>query len=312
MHCVSVAPRIRFDAGEEQSVRSLTSRFGPTVPVAPAAASVWHPLHPAEPVNTAFPADAAPAEELEPELELDEFVLALDELDAAALATLAAAPGTPGCTAFGGGVPSGGFALDDRPASQRWNTAGSTTYTGARIRPWPAPQSSVHSAGYFPSLVGVTRRVVVMPGTASSFSENSGTKKLWITSSERSLKTTGRPSGRYSAGETLFPRLRVREFERELPLGDVDRERVLLVRLVAAQHAVGVAAEADEQQRRKRRPDHLEPGVTVDRRAVDAIVVGLQPELPDRVDDHRLDEHEDRHRGDQEDGVEGVDVAGLG
>ncbi len=47
-----------------------------------------------------------------------------------------------------------------------------------------------------PIRVGVTRSVVVMPGTASSFSENSGTKKLWITSSERSLNTTGWPLGR--------------------------------------------------------------------------------------------------------------------
>jgi hypothetical protein len=34
-----------------------------------------------------------------------------------------------------------------------------------------------------------------MPGTASIFSENSGTKKLWITSSERILNTTGCPFG---------------------------------------------------------------------------------------------------------------------
>src|SRR5690242_12779333 len=100
MHCVSVAPLIRFDAADEQSVRSLTSRFGPTVPLAPASASVWQPVHPAEPVNTVFPAAAAPLAELElepeldePEPELDEPELELDELDPAALATLAAEPG---------------------------------------------------------------------------------------------------------------------------------------------------------------------------------------------------------------------------
>src|SRR5690349_19793738 len=102
MHWLSVPPRIFFDAVLVQSVRSLTSRFGPTVPVAPAAASVWHPLHPAVPVNTAFPAEAellvVELEELEPpELE--------DELEAPA-----AAPGTPGWLVFGGGVPSGGAA----------------------------------------------------------------------------------------------------------------------------------------------------------------------------------------------------------
>jgi len=91
MHCVSVAPLIRFDAGVEQSVRSLTSRFGPTVPDAPASASVWHPLQPEAPVNTAFPAAAAPPVEVE--VELDEPAL---EEPAAALATLLPEPGTPG------------------------------------------------------------------------------------------------------------------------------------------------------------------------------------------------------------------------
>ncbi len=57
-----------------------------------------------------------------------------------------------------------------------------TTRTVARISEWPAPHSSVHSAGYVPSRSGVTRSVVTIPGTASSFSENSGTKKLWMTS----------------------------------------------------------------------------------------------------------------------------------
>ena len=35
-------------------------------------------------------------------------------------------------------------------------------------------------------IFGVTRIVVTIPGTASIFSENSGTKKLWTTSSDRS------------------------------------------------------------------------------------------------------------------------------
>ena len=41
-----------------------------------------------------------------------------------------------------------------------------------------------------------------MPGTASIFSEKLGTKKLWITSSDWILNTTGRSTGRYSTEET--------------------------------------------------------------------------------------------------------------
>src|SRR5437588_1998391 len=102
MHWVSVAPRTFLEAALEQSVRSLTSRFGPTLPDAAAAASVWQPLHPAAPVNTAFPAAAAPvAVELELELELEVVGAELeDELEAPA-----AEPGTPGWKDFGGGVP---------------------------------------------------------------------------------------------------------------------------------------------------------------------------------------------------------------
>ncbi len=51
--------------------------------------------------------------------------------------------------------------------------------------------------------VGVTRTVVVIPGTASSFSEKFGTKKLWITSSAWSLNTTGWPLARYSTDELI-------------------------------------------------------------------------------------------------------------
>src|SRR5690242_1539702 len=36
------------------------SRFGPTVPVAPASFSVWQPLQPADPVKIAFPAAGSP------------------------------------------------------------------------------------------------------------------------------------------------------------------------------------------------------------------------------------------------------------
>ncbi len=60
-----------------------------------------------------------------------------------------------------------------------------------------------------------------------------------------------------------------------------------------------------------RGPDHLEPRVAVDRRAVLVLLAGAHPELPDREQDDGLDEHEDRHRGDQQHVVERVDVARL-
>ena len=71
-----MVPRTFWDAGSAQSAFSMVSRFGPTVPVADAAASVWQPLHPASPVNTALPA-AALVLELDPPLEDDDD----DELD---------------------------------------------------------------------------------------------------------------------------------------------------------------------------------------------------------------------------------------
>ena len=40
MHCCRVAPRIRLEAALAQSALSRVSRFGPTAPVALAAASV--------------------------------------------------------------------------------------------------------------------------------------------------------------------------------------------------------------------------------------------------------------------------------
>jgi hypothetical protein len=81
MHCFKLAPRTFIDAGVAQSLRSRVSRSGPTVPVAEAAASVWQPLHPDAPVNTACPAAA-----LAPELELEE--LELEELGALELLEL--------------------------------------------------------------------------------------------------------------------------------------------------------------------------------------------------------------------------------
>src|SRR5689334_12487326 len=116
----------------------LVPRFGPTVPVVPAAASVWQLPQPADPVKTAFPAAALVCDaELPPEL----VPLVLLELPALP------APGTPGWTALGGGVPTGGGPLGFCELSHFWNASGLTTRTAARISEWPAPHSSVHSTG---------------------------------------------------------------------------------------------------------------------------------------------------------------------
>ena len=139
-----------------------------------------------------------------------------------------------------------------------------------------------------------------------------GTKKLWITSSERSLNTTGWSLGRYSIGrdDLLAARLRVGELERELPLGDVDGHRVRLVVLVGAQHGVGVACTG----RRSGSPARAVQ--TTSSRVLPWIggpsfssSPGPHPELPDREQDDGLDQHEDRHRGDQQHVVERPDVA---
>jgi hypothetical protein len=107
--------------------------------------------------------------------------------------------GTPG-TATGvtgpAGMPVGDRGCSGCFCSHVANRPGLRTNVVDRMKAWPAPQSSVHSTVQPPRLVGVTRSVVVMPGTASIFWENSGTKKLWMTSSERILKTIGRPFGR--------------------------------------------------------------------------------------------------------------------
>src|SRR5579863_5626872 len=47
MHFWSVEPRFGIDAGLAQSLFRRVPRFGPAVPVVPAAASVWHEPQPA-------------------------------------------------------------------------------------------------------------------------------------------------------------------------------------------------------------------------------------------------------------------------
>jgi hypothetical protein len=107
---------------------------------------VWHPPHPAEPVKSALPA-AAPAPEDAELLDDAELLEEAELLDEAELLVGDAAPGMPAWVTFDGGAPSGGAVLPFCAASQVWNVCGVTTRTGARIRPWPAPHNSVHSAG---------------------------------------------------------------------------------------------------------------------------------------------------------------------
>ena len=68
----------------------------------------------------------------------------------------------------------------------------------------------------------------------------------------------------------------------------------------------------DEDDRRDRGPDDLQPRVAVDRRAVELLLAGLHPIAPHAVQDDRDDEHEHRHGADDQDVVERVDLARLG
>src|SRR5579862_5171144 len=118
MHCVSDLPRIFIEAALAQSLPRRIVRFGPTVPVAPAAASVWQLLQVPTPVKIALPAAA---------------LLAAEEvLEVGALGELADEPGIPGCAAVGGGTPTGGGPLSFCDDSQVRKAAGVTTWTVAR------------------------------------------------------------------------------------------------------------------------------------------------------------------------------------
>lgn len=101
------------------------------MPVAPAAASVWQVLQPAEPVKTALPAAA----EL-PELGLD-FELEVELVEVVAVVAVA----------LGGGTPTGGGPLFGCLENHVWKAEGATTWTWARMKEWPGPHNSVHSAG---------------------------------------------------------------------------------------------------------------------------------------------------------------------
>ncbi len=114
-------------------------------------------------------------------------------------------PGTPGWAANAGGTPIGGAPFGFCELSQAWNLAGVTTSTVARIN----AVARAAQLGAFGGVDAEPRRrdpqVVVIPGTASIFSEKSGTKKLWITSSERMLEHDRWSSARYRTGETIWP-----------------------------------------------------------------------------------------------------------
>ena len=99
-----------------QSLRSLVSRSGPTVALAPAAASVWQDAHPAEPVNTVLPAAALGAAVLDGAAGFAEEAPPLE--DAAPPLDVAVPPGTPAWLFDAGGVPIGGAALAGCEANQ--------------------------------------------------------------------------------------------------------------------------------------------------------------------------------------------------
>src|SRR5579872_6179222 len=59
-HFSNVEPRAAWDAGVAQAAFKVF-RLGPTVPVVPAAASVWHEPQPPTPVKISFPLAAVGA-----------------------------------------------------------------------------------------------------------------------------------------------------------------------------------------------------------------------------------------------------------
>src|SRR3954471_14548792 len=81
--------------------------------------------------------------------------------------------------------------------------------------------------------------------------------------------------------------------------------------LDVAQDDVGVDDEADDEDRRDRGPDHLDAGVAVDRRAVEALLARPHAEVEDREADHRRHQHEHRHRRDEQDVPQRVDLVRL-
>src|SRR5580704_85310 len=75
MHSASVLPRTFIEPALAQSLFSRWVKFGPTVPVVPAASSVWQLPQPPGPTKIALPAAGLVADELDDPLELEPFEL---------------------------------------------------------------------------------------------------------------------------------------------------------------------------------------------------------------------------------------------
>ena len=69
--------------------------------------------------------------------------------------------------------------------------------------------------------------------------------------------------------------------------------------------------EEDDDERGDDRPDELGDVVAVDL-GRQGVVAGLAPVADDRPDDQRLDDQEDRHRDEEDDGVQVADLRALG
>ena len=168
------------------------------------------------------------------------------------------------------------------------------------------PHSSVQTTSKLPSLSGVTRIVVVSPGTASDFRRNCGTQNEWmhVLRVDPELDRAIDREHQLLGVELLR---RVLEGPGELLAGHVHDHLVRLLGLDVVERDPAVDRERGDHHERDRHPDHLEPGVAVDRRPV-AQVARLGPEADDGVDRDRHHQHEDRDRADQEDVVERVDL----
>jgi hypothetical protein len=84
-------------------------------------------------------------------------------------------------------------------ASQRSKSAGVSTTTVSAMRACWVPQNSAQTPRCTPSVVGVTTRRFVRPGTRSILPPSAGTHRLCSTSSLVSPICTGRPAGSRSS-----------------------------------------------------------------------------------------------------------------
>ena len=101
-----------------------------------------------------------------------------------------------------------GVCLSWLSAIHFWKSSAPSTVTKPRIRKWPRPHSCAQAISYWNSGFPVRARIsavvtlgtnqtgIVKPGTASCFTRNSGTLKLWMTSLLLSFTMIGRFTGR--------------------------------------------------------------------------------------------------------------------